>query len=442
MLTLTSGGESIRPMPSESQSFFEELQWRGLVSDATPGVNAALESEKAIAYIGFDPTASSLHVGSLVPIMGLARLQRFGHSPIALVGGGTGLIGDPSGKKTERSLLDAEQVEANLQGIKRQLSRFLDFDRGDNAARMINNADWLTTIPLTDFLRDVGKHFKVNVMLNRESVRRRLESEEGISFTEFSYMLLQGYDFLVLHQRYGCTLQMGGSDQWGNILAGTDLIGRVTGGKAHGIVFPLVTSSSGEKFGKTEAGTIWLDPERTSPYNFYQFWLRTDDRDVVKYLKFFTWLGPEEIGELEARVQTAPEAREGQRRLAEEVTRIVHGEEALENARRISRLFFSEDVANLSADEVLQVVDEAPSTDLPAAELAAGTLLPDLLLRAGLASSKGEARRFIESGGIYLSNKPVTDPRRAISLADGIEGKLLLLRKGKSNYHVVRIVSS
>jgi tyrosyl-tRNA synthetase len=374
--------------------------------------------------------------------MGLARLQRFGHSPVALVGGGTGLIGDPSGKKTERSLLDAEQVEANLQGIKHQLSRFLDFDRGGNAARMVNNADWLTAVPLTDFLRDVGKHFKVNVMLNRESVRRRLESEEGISFTEFSYMLLQAYDFLVLHQRYGCTLQMGGSDQWGNILAGTDLIGRVAGGKAHGIVFPLVTSSSGEKFGKTEAGTIWLDPERTSPYNFYQFWLRTDDRDVVKYLKFFTWLGREEIGELEARVQAAPEGREAQRRLAEEVTRIVHGEEALENARRISRLFFSEDVANLSADEVLQVVDEAPSTDLPAAELAAGVLLPDLLLRAGLASSKGEARRFIESGGIYLSNKPVTDPRRAIGLADGIEGKLLLLRKGKSNYHVVRIVPS
>src|SRR5436305_3236713 len=407
----------MRSLPFMSEplrSFVEELQWRGLLSDATPGVDAVLRSEQVVGYIGFDPSASSLHVGSLVPMMGLARMQRCGHSPIAIAGGGTGLIGDPAGKKTERPLLTAEQVEVNLQGIKRQLSRFLDFDRPGNAARILNNADWLTTVPLTDFLRDIGKHFKVNVMLSRESVRRRLESEEGISFTEFSYMLLQAYDFLVLHQKYRCTLQMGGSDQWGNIVAGVDLIGRVEGAKAHGIVFPLVTSASGEKFGKPEAGTVWLDPERTSPYQFYQFWLRTDDRDAIRYLKYFTWLGPEEIGELERRSQAAPEAREAQRRLGEEVARMVHGDEALGHARRISQLFFGEEVTTLSADEILQVVSEAPATDLPAAELAtAGIPLSDLLVRTGLAASKNEARRFIEAGSIYLSNRPLTDSRRA-----------------------------
>jgi tyrosyl-tRNA synthetase len=430
-------------MTSESsRSFFEELQWRGLLTDATPGIDAVLRNEKIVGYIGFDPSASSLHVGSLVPVMALARMQRCGHSPIALTGGGTGLIGDPSGKKNERALLTAEQVESNLQGIKQQLSRFLDFDGAVNAARIVNNADWLTKISFTDFLRDVGKHFKVNVMLTRESVRRRLDSEEGISFTEFSYMLLQAYDFLVLYQKYHCTLQMGGSDQWGNIVAGTDLVGRVAGGKAYGIVFPLVTTAAGEKFGKTEAGTIWLDPERTSPYHFYQFWLRADDRDVIKYLKYFTWLGAEEIGELERQVQTAPETRSAQRRLAEEVTRIVHGEEPLGQARRVSELFFSEDVANLSADEILQVVSDAPSTDLSAAELGSGMPLPELLTRVGLASSKNEARRFIESGGIYLSNRQLTDPRRAIAPTDSIAGKILLLRKGKSNYHVVRIVNA
>jgi tyrosyl-tRNA synthetase len=428
-------------MSESLRSFVDEIKWRGLLSDITPGADAAMRSESVVGYIGFDPSASSLHVGSLVPVMALARMQRCGHTPIAIAGGGTGLIGDPAGKKTERPLLTADQVESNLVGIKKQLSRFLDFDRSRNAARIVNNADWLTTVPLTDFLRDVGKHFKVNVMLSRESVKRRLDSEEGISFTEFSYMLLQAYDFLVLHQRYGCTLQMGGSDQWGNIVAGVDLIGRVEGAKAHGIVFPLVTSASGEKFGKTEAGTVWLDPERTSPYHFYQFWLRTDDRDAIKYLKYFTWLGPEEIGELERQFQAAPEAREAQRRLAEEVTRMVHGDEALGHAQRTSLLFFSEDVATLSADEILQVVNEAPATDLPASELAgAGIALSDLLVRTGLAASKNEARRLIEAGSIYLSNRPLTDPRRTIGLADSIEGKILLLRRGKSNYHLVRIV--
>jgi tyrosyl-tRNA synthetase len=429
-------------MSEPLRSFVEELQWRGLLSDATPGADAAMRSAPVVGYIGFDPTASSLHVGSLVPVMALARMQRCGHTPIAIAGGGTGLIGDPAGKKTERPLLTLEQVESNVQGIRQQLSRFLDFDRPGNAARIVNNAEWLTKVPLTDFLRDIGKYFSVNVMLSRESVRRRLESEDGISFTEFSYMLLQAYDFLVLYQRYGCTLQMGGSDQWGNIVAGVDLIGRVAGAKAHAIVFPLVVSASGEKFGKTEAGTVWLDPERTSPYHFYQFWLRTDDRDAIKYLKYFTWLGAEEIGALERQFLAAPEARQAQRRLGEEMTRMVHGGEALGHAQRISQLFFSEDVATLSADEILQVVNEAPATDLPAAELASdGIPLSDLLVRTGLAASKNEARRFIEAGSIYLSNRPLTDPRRAIGPADSIDGKILLLRRGKSNYHLVRIVS-
>ncbi len=269
-------------------NLLSELEWRGLVYDATEGLADVLAKERVTAYIGFDPTASSLHVGSLLQVMSLARLQRFGHSPIAIVGGGTGMIGDPSGKSQERVLQSPEQIEANLDGIGRQLSRFLDFDRAGNAARIVNNADWLATIDLLSFLRDAGKHFTVNYLLQKESVSRRLESEEGISFTEFSYVLLQAYDFLQVFDRYGCTLQMGGSDQWGNITAGIDLIRKLRGTKAHGLVWPLMTTASGTKFGKTETGAVWLDPERTSPFRFYQFWLNTDDRDVEKYLRYVT----------------------------------------------------------------------------------------------------------------------------------------------------------
>jgi tyrosyl-tRNA synthetase len=271
-------------------SLFDEFQWRGMVYDATDGTQDMLAKEKVACYIGFDPTASSLHVGNLLPIMALARLQRFGHSPIALVGGGTGMIGDPSGKSQERTLMSIEEIDANVRAIRGQLERFLDFESQPNAARMVNNADWLRTVGLLEFLRDTGKHFSVNSMLAKESVKRRLE--EGISFTEFSYQLLQAHDFLHLHRTLNVTLQMGGSDQWGNIVAGTDLIRRVEGGKAHGLVMPLVTTSAGTKFGKTEAGTVWLSPERTSERDFYQFWINTDDRDVIKYLKFFTWREP------------------------------------------------------------------------------------------------------------------------------------------------------
>src|SRR5256885_1569103 len=328
-----------------AMNLFDEFKWRSMLHEATPELREVLAKEKLTAYIGFDPSAASLHVGSLLPVMGLARLQRFGHTPIAIAGGGTGLIGDPSGKTKERQLLTNEQVEENLVGIKEQLSRFLDFKAPTNAARIVNNADWLGPITMMEFLRDVGKHFTVNNLLGKEAINRRLETEEGISFTEFSYPLLQAYDYLVLYDRHECTLQMGGSDQWGNIIAGIDLIRRLRGARAHGLVFPLVTSSSGVKFGKTEAGAVWLDPKLTSPYRFYQFWLNTDDRDVITYLKFFTWLTKEEIGDLAEAVRTQPEIREAQRKLAREVTSMLHGKTELEKAARASQILFGKEIS-------------------------------------------------------------------------------------------------
>src|SRR5438270_12188443 len=324
-------------------NLFDEFKWRAMLHESTPDLRDVLAKEKLTAYIGFDPSAPSLHVGSLLPVMGLARLQRFGHTPIAIAGGGTGLIGDPSGKTKERQLLTNDQVEENLIGIKEQLSRFLDFDAKENPASIVNNADWLGPITMMEFLRDVGKHFTVNNLLGKEAISRRLESDEGISFTEFSYPLLQAYDYLVLHDRFGCSLQLGGSDQWGNILAGVDLIRRLRGVRAHGLVFPLVTTSAGVKFGKTEAGAVWLDAKLTSPYRFYQFWLNTDDRDVVTYLKFFTRLSREEIGELEENVRTEPETRKAQRELAQHVTSLLHGETALEKAIRASEVLFGKE---------------------------------------------------------------------------------------------------
>ncbi|HEY4564538.1 MAG TPA: tyrosine--tRNA ligase [Thermoanaerobaculia bacterium] len=423
---------------------FDEFEWRGMVYDATPGLRELLGQEKVTTYIGFDPTAASLHVGSLLPILGLARLQRLGHSPIAIAGGGTGMIGDPSGKTQERQLLSKEKIEENLRGIKGQLARFLDFEAKENPARIVNNADWLAVIPMVDFLRDVGKHFTVNSMLAKESVKRRLESEDGISFTELSYMLLQAYDFLVLYDRYGCRLQMGGSDQWGNILAGADLIRRLRGGGseeklAHGLVFPLVTSAAGVKFGKTEAGTIWLDPALTSPFRFYQFWINTDDRDVLTYLKFFTWLTRDEIGELEEKVRTAPQEREAQKRLAREVTRMVHGEDALAKAERASAVLFGAEVSALEPREVRDIFADVPSNEIPKAQLQEGLSLVDLLVSAGLAPSKGEARRAIQGGGIYLNNVRVSDEKKAVTPDDTIGGELIVLRKGRKEYRLVRV---
>jgi tyrosyl-tRNA synthetase len=421
-------------------NLFDELQWRGLVSEATESLADAFARERVTGYIGFDPTASSLHVGSLLTVMGLARLQRFGHSPIAIVGGGTGMIGDPSGKSQERQLLSREQIDENVAGIRRQLERFLDFDRPGNPARIVNNADWLASFDLLGFLRDTGKHFTVNYMLQKESVNRRLESEEGISYTEFSYLLLQARDFLELFDRYGCTLQMGGSDQWGNITAGIELIRRLRGARAHGLVWPLMTTASGTKFGKTESGTVWLDAARTQPFRFYQFWLNTDDRDAVPYLKSFTFLDRDAITALEEATRTSPEKREAQRALAREVTAAVHGSDQVARAEHASSLLFVEDITTLTAAEVLAVFDDVPSTEMPADALAGdGMGVVDLVARVQLAPSKAEARRLVQSGGIYVNNRRVADPQARVRRADAIDGRLLLVRKGAKLNHVVRL---
>ena len=419
---------------------YQEFEWRGMVYEGTEGVRDQLAREKVTCYIGFDPTAASLHVGSLLPLLSLARLQRFGHSPIAIAGGGTGMVGDPSGKTQERQLLSLEQIEENLKGIRRQLERFLDFDAAANPARIVNNADWLAKLNLMEFLRDVGKHFTVNGMLARESVRRRIESEDGISYTEFTYSLLQAYDFLVLFDRYRCTLQMGGSDQWGNILAGADLIRKLRAGKAYGLVMPLVTTASGVKFGKTEAGAVWLDPVLSSDFRFYQFWLNTDDRDAVKYLKFFTFLDERRVAELAAELEAAPEKRVAQRELAREATQLVRGGEAVARAERASAILFGGSLADARADEVLEVFADVPSTEVEAGRLAEpGLAIAELLALTGLVTSKGEAARAIKGGGIYLNDGRVTDERGRVTLDQAIDGQLLVLRKGQRNRHVVRI---
>jgi tyrosyl-tRNA synthetase len=420
---------------------FEEFKWRGMVYDATEGLSDILGKESVTAYIGFDPTASSLHVGSLLTIMGLARLQRFGHSPIAIVGGGTGMIGDPKPTQ-ERPLLTREQVDENVAGIKIQLERFLDFDASGNAAKIVNNLNWLGTIDLLSFLRDAGKHFTVNYMLQKESVSRRLESQDGISFTEFSYMVLQAYDFLQLHDRYGCMLQMGGSDQWGNITAGTDLIRKLRAKKAHGLVWPLMKTASGTKFGKTEAGTVWLDANRTSPFKFYQFWLNTEDVDVVPYLKCFTFLDRPSIDALDAATRSAPQQREAQRVLAREVTTLVHGAEHVSRAEHASSVLFGDDLLTLSADQVLAVFGDVPSSNLPSPVFdGSGMSLVDLLADPAvrLVPSKSEARRLVQSGGVYVNNRRATDVQMRLTRDQAIEGKLFVLRKGQKQNHVVQL---
>jgi tyrosyl-tRNA synthetase len=417
-------------------NLYGEFEWRGLLYDASEGLREVLAREKVTAYIGFDPTAASLHVGNLVPIMALARLQRFGHAPIALVGGGTGLIGDPSGKAAERQLLTMDKVEANVAGIQSQLERFLDF--GNSSTRFVNNAEWLTQLTAVDFMRDIGKHFSVNAMLAKESVKRRIESQDGISYTEFSYLLLQAYDFLVVFDRFNCTVQMGGSDQWGNITAGMDLIRRLRGGKAYGLVLPLVTTSAGTKFGKTEAGTIWLDPGLTKPYEFYQFWLNTDDRDVVRYLKFFTFLDAAQISELEAATVAEPEKRRAQQELARHVTALVHGDTAVRDAEAASQKLFGGDVASMSVTELLQVFPNVPSSTT--AYVADGWSIIELLSSAGVASSKSDAARLIRGGGIYVNDRRITDEKLRLRPDEAIEGELFVVRKGKKDNYLVRIV--
>lgn len=422
------------------QNAFDELQWRGLVYDATDNVPRMLAGGPVAAYNGFDATADSLHVGHLVPLVALARLQRFGHVPIALAGGGTSMIGDPSGKASERLLLSREVIEANVEVVKGQLARFLDFDSRTNPARLMNNADWLLGLNLVDFLRDVGKYFTVNYMIGKDSVKSRLAREDGISYTEFSYMLLQSYDYLHLYDHAGCTLQTGGSDQWGNITAGVELIRRMRGQPAGALVYPLITKADGTKFGKTESGAVWLSGKRTSPYRFYQFWYNTDDRDVIGYLKFFTWLDQGDILELEDAVARQPEKREAQRRLAQEMTRTVHDATALAKAEQASEVLFGGEVSGLSADEVADIFAEVPSATVPRAQCEGGGMpLVDILACCGAVQSKGEARRAIESGGVYLNNCRVADAALRVGAGDAIDRRLFVLRRGRKNYWLVRI---
>ena len=425
-------------------NLFDELKWRGLVFDATDGLADAFASERVTAYIGFDPTASSLHIGNLLGLVTLARLQRYGHSPIAIAGGGTGMIGDPSGKSQERQLLTLDQINVHLDGIRPQLAQFLDFDRPDNPARVVNNADWLASFDLLGFLRDTGKYFTVNYMLQKESVNRRLESADGISYTEFSYLLLQARDFLELFDRYGCTLQMGGSDQWGNITAGIELIRKVRGKKAHGLVTPLVTTASGAKFGKTEGGAIWLDPQRTLKSEFRNFWLNTDDRDVIAYLKFFTFLSREEIDDLDAQLRSEPGKREAQRVLAASVTTLVHGAADATRAESANALLFGASTASGGdaasvADSLLAIAADVPSTSIAGAEFdGAGVSVVDVVARA-TGASKSEARRLVQQGGVSLNDRKMSDVQARVTRADAIDGRVFLLRKGARQRFVIRL---
>ena len=427
----------------QTTGVLDELRWRGLVYQHTEGVPGALAAGPVSAYIGFDPTGSSLHVGSLVPIMVLVHLQRHGHRPIALVGGGTGMIGDPSGKTSERQLQTAEQVAQNALGIHGQLERFLDFD-GPSAARMRDNAAWLTPLRLVDFLRDVGKHFTVNYMLQKDSVRSRMDA--GISFTEFTYMLLQAYDFLELKRRDGVTLQLGGSDQWGNITAGIELIRRIDGAEAHALTMPLVTTSSGAKFGKTEAGAVWLAADRTSPYAFYQFWLATEDADVGRYLRYYTLLSRAEIEALEAATTSAPEQRAAQQALARDVTRRVHGETALAASEQVSTFFFGDLAASAlgaSAFDILR--SEAPYAEVKREAIVAGgdasrLDVLKLLTASGLAASNGAAKRLLEQGGVSLNKRRLASSDRYVPVVDALlVGAHVVIGKGKRDYALVRI---
>ncbi|MBV9880227.1 MAG: tyrosine--tRNA ligase [Gemmatirosa sp.] len=425
---------------TETTSLLDELTWRGMLVQTTEGLAEALAAGSVRAYCGFDPTASSLHVGSLVPIMGLVHLQRAGHRPVALVGGGTGMIGDPSGRTAERQLNGREIVEEHTRAIRGQLEHFLDFD-GPNAAMMADNADWLGPLNLIEFLRDVGKHFSVNVMLAKESVRARMET--GISYTEFSYMLLQAYDFAELRRRHGVTVQLGGSDQWGNMTAGADLIRRMDGASAHAFTLPLLTTAAGTKFGKTAEGAVWLDPARTSPYAFYQFWINTDDRDVGRLLRFFTLLSREEIEALDAETAAHPERRAAQQALAVDVTTRVHGAEATRAAQEVSALLFAKgDPRQLSPAALDALAKEVPFVQLPAPADGAALDAIDAFVAAGLVPSKGAARRLLEQGGLTISGRRLAAGDREVQPGDFLGGPDLLLRKGARDYALVRVTRS
>jgi len=425
----------------QTSGVLEELQWRGLVHQYTEGVPGVLAAGPVSGYIGFDPTASSLHVGSLLPIMVLVHLQRHGHKPVALVGGGTGMIGDPSGRSSERQLLTPEQVAENTAGIRSQLERFLEFS-GPGAARMRDNAEWLTALSMVEFLRDTGKHFTVNYMLQKDSVRSRMDA--GISFTEFSYMLLQAYDFLELRRREGVTLQLGGSDQWGNITAGIELIRRTDGVEANALTVPLVTNSSGEKFGKSVAGAVWLDAERTSPYAFYQFWLQTEDRDAGRYLRFFTLLDKAEIESLEAATETAPEKRAAQQALARDITRRVHGQSALDAAEQVSKLYFGGLDPRELTDEAFAILrKESRFNEVSLADLAADENRVDvakMLIASGSAASNGAAKKLIEQGSISINKQKVQGDGRYLP-TEGLllRGGHIVVGKGKKDFALLRV---
>lgn len=412
----------------------QDLQWRGIIYQQTDeeGLKELLNSEKISLYCGADPTADSLHIGHLVPFLTLRRFQQHGHRPIVLVGGATGLIGDPSGKSEERNLQTLEAVEKNVEGIKKQLAAIFDFD-GDNGAIMVNNYDWTSSMSVVTFLRDIGKNIGVNYMLAKDTIANRLES--GISFTEFTYTILQAMDFNHLYDHHNCKLQIGGSDQWGNITTGLELIRKMhtEEAKAYGMTIPLVTKADGTKFGKTEGGAIWLDPEKTTPYEFYQFWINTADADVVKYLKYFTYLSHEEIDQLEVSVKEEPHLRKAQKALAEEMTRLIHGEEALQQAIKISGALFSGDVTNLSAAEIKQGFKDVPTYEAQGEEN-----LVDLLVAAKISPSKRQAREDISNGAVTVNGEKITDTAHVLQEADRIEGQFTIIRRGKKKYTLIK----
>lgn len=421
-------------------NIFEELEWRGLLADCTDKVELTKRLANPITlYCGFDPTADSLHVGNLVPLIALRRFQNFGHHPIAVAGGATGSIGDPSGKTTERQLLTKEILDYNIASVKEQMKRLLDFETKTNPARLLDNASWTANVSFLDFLRDIGKHFSVNQMVAKESIRARMEDREvGISYTEFSYMLLQAFDFFVLNRDTNCELQIGGSDQWGNITAGIELTRKKSGKHVFGFTLPLITNADGTKFGKTEAGAVWLDTKRTSVYKFYQFWIRIDDRDVIRYLKYFTFLGREEIEALEKAHNENPGARTAHKALAKAATDLIHGENATAEAIRASEILFGGGLEGISETTFNEIVGEVPSKEIEKSKLdGAGIPLVELLVHSGLCPSKGQARKDIEGGGVNINNIRENNFQRAVNTNDLLFGKHILLRKGKKNYVVI-----
>jgi tyrosyl-tRNA synthetase len=429
---------------AEYMNLIEELRWRGMIQDIMPGTEEQLLKEMTAAYIGFDPTADSLHIGSLVPILLLVHLQKAGHKPIALVGGATGMVGDPSGKSEERNLLSEDVLQRNVAGVKKQLEQFLDFDASKaNAAEMANNYDWFKDFTFLNFIRDVGKHITVNYMMAKDSVKKRLEGETGMSFTEFTYQLVQGYDFYYLYTNKNCKLQMGGSDQWGNIVTGTELIRRKAGGEAYAFTCPLITKADGSKFGKSEKGNVWLDAEKTSPYEFYQFWLNTTDVDALRYIKIFTFLSKEEIEQLIAEHTGNEHQRKLQKKLAEEVTTFVHGKENLAKAIQATELLFSKETMNIVASLSKEELDST-LTGVPAVEVSKETLSstnPDVvtfLTDVSIFSSKGEARKMVQGGGVSFNKQKVTDVASKVDISYFINEKYLFVQKGKTNYYLVK----